>query len=162
MRHSYQPHHDFLPTPTTIHLSKLPATPTALGWSGPNCNIDVDECLSSPCENGGTCAQGLGVFECTCVEGYEGAACFFALALPTFLMPLSCALFFSLLCSSVSVCSTHHVVKITKFKVMLVSRCPMNASLPPARSPCNPWHPFHSFLPLFAPLCYALSPSFLF
>jgi hypothetical protein len=66
-------------------------------------------------ENGGTCAQGLGVFECTCVEGYEGAACFFALALPTFLMPLSCALFFSLLCSSVSVCSTHHVVKITKF-----------------------------------------------
>jgi hypothetical protein len=31
--------------------------------------------LSFPCENGGTCTQGLGSFECTCVEGFQGDFC---------------------------------------------------------------------------------------
>ena len=25
------------------------------GWSGTNCDINIDDCLSQPCNNGGTC-----------------------------------------------------------------------------------------------------------
>ena len=37
---------------------------------------DIDECASSPCENGGTCENNIGYFECTCVvDLYEGTVC---------------------------------------------------------------------------------------
>ena len=37
---------------------------------------DIDECASSPCENGGTCKNKIGLFECTCVfHLYEGTVC---------------------------------------------------------------------------------------
>jgi hypothetical protein len=75
------PRHNFRPIPTSRYLLSptlvpttyvQPTAHTALGWTGPDCTIDVDECLSFPCENGGTCAQGVGIFECTCAEGYQG------------------------------------------------------------------------------------------
>ena len=36
---------------------------------------DIDECASSPCENGGTCTQGINLYNCTCQPGYIGQQC---------------------------------------------------------------------------------------
>ena len=38
-------------------------------------NLDIDECLSSPCENGGTCTDGVDGYTCSCVAGYTGVSC---------------------------------------------------------------------------------------
>ena len=37
--------------------------------------IDVDECMSSPCANGGICVDGSNEFMCQCLEGWEGPTC---------------------------------------------------------------------------------------
>ena len=36
---------------------------------------DVDECSSNPCENGGTCIDGINEYSCQCVAGYTGLNC---------------------------------------------------------------------------------------
>ena len=37
---------------------------------------DVDECASSPCQNGGLCTQPEpATFNCTCLDGYFGDRC---------------------------------------------------------------------------------------
>ena len=36
---------------------------------------DVDECLSIPCSNGGTCLDFLNNYHCACVDGYNGTHC---------------------------------------------------------------------------------------
>ena len=37
--------------------------------------IDVDECTSSPCQNGGNCSDGVNGYTCVCVDGYTGDEC---------------------------------------------------------------------------------------
>jgi Notch-like protein len=37
--------------------------------------VDIDECLNSPCQNGGTCVNSAGSYTCTCLAGYEGTNC---------------------------------------------------------------------------------------
>ncbi|XP_012878171.1 PREDICTED: coagulation factor X [Dipodomys ordii] len=39
--------------------------------------IDGDQCDSSPCQNRGSCRDGVGEYTCTCEEGYEGKNCEF-------------------------------------------------------------------------------------
>ena len=36
---------------------------------------DIDECASNPCQNGGTCADDVNRYDCTCEAGYTGADC---------------------------------------------------------------------------------------
>lgn len=36
---------------------------------------DVDECASDPCENGGTCVDGMNSYTCMCPDGYTGPTC---------------------------------------------------------------------------------------
>ena len=36
---------------------------------------DIDECASSPCQNGGTCIDALNAYTCNCIPGYEGDNC---------------------------------------------------------------------------------------
>ena len=36
---------------------------------------DIDECLSSPCQNGGTCSDEVNGYTCVCVAGYTGGDC---------------------------------------------------------------------------------------
>ena len=36
---------------------------------------DINECSSSPCQNGGTCVDGINRYSCSCVAGYNGANC---------------------------------------------------------------------------------------
>jgi hypothetical protein len=49
---------------------------------GGNCDVDVDECVSSPCLNGATCSESstsstvsVHAFKCTCVAGFANGVC---------------------------------------------------------------------------------------
>jgi hypothetical protein len=55
------------------------------GWSGENCAIDTDECLTAGCQNSASCVSSNasdpenliapGEFECICLAGYNGIQC---------------------------------------------------------------------------------------
>ncbi|XP_030670838.1 aggrecan core protein isoform X1 [Nomascus leucogenys] len=45
------------------------------GYTGKHCNIDIDECLSSPCLNGATCVDAIDSFTCLCLPSYGGDLC---------------------------------------------------------------------------------------
>uniref|UniRef100_A0A8C3W8Q9 Neurocan core protein n=1 Tax=Catagonus wagneri TaxID=51154 RepID=A0A8C3W8Q9_9CETA len=45
------------------------------GFTGENCEIDIDDCISSPCENGGTCIDEVNAFVCLCLPSYAGSLC---------------------------------------------------------------------------------------
>ncbi len=36
---------------------------------------DVNDCVSNPCRNGGTCIDGISSFQCFCPDGWEGDLC---------------------------------------------------------------------------------------
>ncbi|MCU0692932.1 MAG: hypothetical protein MUF54_16150, partial [Polyangiaceae bacterium] len=42
---------------------------------GTNCEINVDDCSSAPCQNGGTCTDGINSYSCSCATGYTGTNC---------------------------------------------------------------------------------------
>ena len=37
--------------------------------------IDIDECASNPCQNGGSCVDGINLYTCNCNAGYAGYNC---------------------------------------------------------------------------------------
>ncbi|KAL6486312.1 hypothetical protein MHYP_G00057040 [Metynnis hypsauchen] len=45
------------------------------GFTGTYCHENVNDCVSSPCRNGGTCIDGLNSFLCFCPDGWEGDLC---------------------------------------------------------------------------------------
>ncbi|KAG5847511.1 hypothetical protein ANANG_G00126820 [Anguilla anguilla] len=47
----------------------------ATGWQGPRCAQDVDECSTSPCQNGAHCVNRHGGYQCQCQPGYSGVNC---------------------------------------------------------------------------------------
>jgi len=42
---------------------------------GKFCEVDLNECESEPCLNGGACVDRPGYFVCVCVEGFGGETC---------------------------------------------------------------------------------------
>ena len=36
---------------------------------------DIDDCAENPCQNNGTCIDGLDGYTCTCPSGYTGTTC---------------------------------------------------------------------------------------
>ncbi|KAK6020636.1 EGF-like domain protein, partial [Ostertagia ostertagi] len=42
------------------------------GWTGENCDVNIDDCASQPCQNGGTCTDEIAGFSCSCPAGYRG------------------------------------------------------------------------------------------
>ena len=47
----------------------------ALGYTGANCTVDIDECTLMPCQHGGTCTDEVNNYICICVLGYTGVNC---------------------------------------------------------------------------------------
>ncbi|XP_037706510.1 sushi, nidogen and EGF-like domain-containing protein 1 isoform X5 [Choloepus didactylus] len=45
------------------------------GFTGRRCHLDVDECASQPCRNGGACTHGVNSFSCRCPAGFGGPTC---------------------------------------------------------------------------------------
>ncbi|PAA56388.1 hypothetical protein BOX15_Mlig014016g1, partial [Macrostomum lignano] len=45
------------------------------GFVGDTCSIDVNECLSAPCANGGSCVNTEGGYSCQCPASFEGRHC---------------------------------------------------------------------------------------
>lgn len=43
------------------------------GYTGPRCEIDVNECISNPCQNDATCLDQIGEFQCICMPGMSYA-----------------------------------------------------------------------------------------
>lgn len=39
------------------------------GFTGNLCQIDIDECASTPCNNGAKCTDGPNKYTCECTEG---------------------------------------------------------------------------------------------
>ena len=44
------------------------------GYEGINCEIDIDECLSSPCQRG-ECINDIAKYTCVCPPGFQGENC---------------------------------------------------------------------------------------
>ena len=49
--------------------------PAQDGFTGDRCETDIDECVNSPCENGGTCVDDINSFQCTCPDDTTGYRC---------------------------------------------------------------------------------------
>ena len=46
------------------------------GITGPNCGIDINECVGNTCLNGGFCYEPqLNTFACACAPGFTGLLC---------------------------------------------------------------------------------------
>ncbi|KAK2169632.1 hypothetical protein LSH36_8g06022 [Paralvinella palmiformis] len=46
-----------------------------VGYTGSYCHQNINDCASSPCQNHGTCIDGVNSFQCFCKEGWEGVYC---------------------------------------------------------------------------------------
>uniref|UniRef100_A0A1A9WEZ1 EGF-like domain-containing protein n=1 Tax=Glossina brevipalpis TaxID=37001 RepID=A0A1A9WEZ1_9MUSC len=46
------------------------------GYTGIQCQTNWDECWSGPCQNGGTCIDGVAYYNCTCPDGFSGTLLF--------------------------------------------------------------------------------------
>ncbi|XP_078575183.1 uncharacterized protein LOC144861265 [Branchiostoma floridae x Branchiostoma japonicum] len=45
------------------------------GWLGDTCQIDIDECQSSPCPQNATCVDHVNGYTCQCPPGFTGDSC---------------------------------------------------------------------------------------
>uniref|UniRef100_A0A1I8JNS9 Delta-like protein n=1 Tax=Macrostomum lignano TaxID=282301 RepID=A0A1I8JNS9_9PLAT len=58
-----------------LHQLGLPVPLSVWFFVGDTCSIDVNECLSAPCANGGSCVNTEGGYSCQCPAGFEAIDC---------------------------------------------------------------------------------------
>ncbi|XP_052061393.1 sushi, von Willebrand factor type A, EGF and pentraxin domain-containing protein 1-like [Mytilus californianus] len=49
------------------------------GFTGPNCNVNINDCIACACQNNATCLDGISAYSCLCINGYKGELCEIAL-----------------------------------------------------------------------------------
>ncbi|KAI8483784.1 hypothetical protein Bbelb_384420 [Branchiostoma belcheri] len=55
---------------------RSPASRRRSQWnSGRKYNLHIDECASSPCQNGESCIDGINSYSCSCLNGFQGVNC---------------------------------------------------------------------------------------
>ena len=42
------------------------------GWTGENCDISVNDCVTNKCQHGASCVDGHLSYKCVCTPGYTG------------------------------------------------------------------------------------------
>uniref|UniRef100_A0A8C2AZW3 Sushi, von Willebrand factor type A, EGF and pentraxin domain-containing protein 1 n=1 Tax=Cyprinus carpio TaxID=7962 RepID=A0A8C2AZW3_CYPCA len=60
---------------TGQHLTSLQEISLSFTTIGPRCELEINECASSPCQNGGVCKDLEGGYFCTCPQGFTGDNC---------------------------------------------------------------------------------------
>ena len=67
------------PLLTSLHYPQVGGgyvcTCNLTGHSGRHCEVELNHCDSSKCQNGGTCLDQPGGFLCACSEGFAGINC---------------------------------------------------------------------------------------
>lgn len=54
---------------TTVKVNFFSFLNSYPGFSGNLCQVDIDECASTPCKNGAKCTDGPNKYTCECSEG---------------------------------------------------------------------------------------------
>uniref|UniRef100_A0A1I8G0V6 Delta-like protein n=1 Tax=Macrostomum lignano TaxID=282301 RepID=A0A1I8G0V6_9PLAT len=47
----------------------------APGFTGQNCETNIDDCQPNPCKNGATCIDGINSYSCKCYDGFDSTDC---------------------------------------------------------------------------------------
>lgn len=64
------------PSHTSISLLLMPELFIVwIGFTGIQCEININECEPNPCLNGGTCQDLINGFMCSCANGFSGSRC---------------------------------------------------------------------------------------
>ena len=46
-----------------------------LGYTGADCETNIDDCVNRNCSGNGVCVDGVNSFSCECVSGFTGDMC---------------------------------------------------------------------------------------
>lgn len=60
---------------SVLMMSSLSFLQSVTSSVGQTCEVDVNECVKSPCRNGGVCVNSMGGFQCRCNPGFTGDLC---------------------------------------------------------------------------------------
>lgn len=45
------------------------------GFTGSNCYVNIDDCVTNVCQNDAQCLDGILAYSCLCSKGYKGELC---------------------------------------------------------------------------------------